>query len=122
MKELRYLNQFFITYKWRLLLGLIITVIATMFRIVVPAKIGDSVNAIQRKFNGEITQEILKAELLENIVFILGAALLSAFFTFLMRQTIIVVSRYIEFDLKMQFLNNTNVFHLVFTKKIEQAI
>jgi ATP-binding cassette subfamily B protein len=82
------------------LLGLIITVIATMFRIIVPAKIGDSVDAVQSSFNGEITREVLKAVLLENILLILGAALLSAFFTFLMRQTIIVVSRNIEFDLK----------------------
>lgn len=100
MKELRFLNQFFIKYKWRLLLGLIITVVATMFRIIVPAKIGDSVDAVQSSFNGEITREVLKAVLLENILLILGAALLSAFFTFLMRQTIIVVSRNIEFDLK----------------------
>jgi len=100
MKELRFVNKFFITYKWRLLFGLIITAIATMFRIVVPAKIGDSVDAVQRSFNGEITQEALRAILLDNILIILGAALLSAFFTFLMRQTIIVVSRYIEFDLK----------------------
>ena len=100
MKELRFLNQFFLKYKWRLLLGLIITAIATMFRIIVPAKIGDSVDAVQSSFNGEITREVLKAVLLENILLILGAALLSAFFTFLMRQTIIVVSRNIEFDLK----------------------
>ncbi|GAB5400394.1 MAG: ABC transporter ATP-binding protein [Aureisphaera sp.] len=100
MKELRFLNQFFLKYKWRLLLGLIITAIATIFRIVVPAKIGDSMDAVRMKFNGEITQEVLNSMLLENILIIVGAALLSGFFTFLMRQTIIVVSRYIEFDLK----------------------
>ncbi len=100
MKELSYLNRFFGTYKWRLLFGLIITVIATLFRIIVPAKIGDSVDSVQKKFNGEITAEMLQSELLENILLILGAALLSGFFTFLMRQTIIVVSRNIEFDLK----------------------
>ena len=117
MKELRFLNQFFITYKWRLLFGLVITAIATMFRIVVPAKIGDSVDAVQRKFNGEITQEALKAELFENILLILGAALLSAFFTFLMRQTIIVVSRYIEFDLKNVVFKQYELLSLSFYKK-----
>jgi len=117
MKELRFLNQFFITYKWRLLFGLVITAIATMFRIVVPAKIGDSVDAVQRKFNGEITQEALKAELFENILLILGAALLSAFFTFLMRQTIIVVSRYIEFDLKNVVFEQYERLSLSFYKK-----
>ncbi|MDC8006339.1 ABC transporter ATP-binding protein [Aureisphaera galaxeae] len=100
MKELRFLNQFFLKYKWRLLLGLVITAIATIFRIVVPAKIGDSMDAVRMKFSGEITQETLNGMLLENILLIVGAALLSGFFTFLMRQTIIVVSRYIEYDLK----------------------
>lgn len=117
MKELRFLNQFFITYKWRLLFGLVITAIATMFRIVVPAKIGDSVDAVQRRFNDEITQEALKAELFENILLILGAALLSAFFTFLMRQTIIVVSRYIEFDLKNVVFEQYERLSLSFYKK-----
>ena len=117
MKELRFLNQFFITYKWRLLFGLVITAIATMFRIVVPAKIGDSVDAVQRKFNGEITQAALKTELFENILLIMGAALLSAFFTFLMRQTIIVVSRYIEFDLKNVVFEQYERLSLSFYKK-----
>jgi len=117
MKELRFLNQFFITYKWRLLFGLFITAVATMFRIVVPAKIGDSVEAVQRRFNGEITQEALRAELLENIFLILGAALLSAFFTFLMRQAIIVVSRYIEFDLKNVVFEQYARLSLSFYKK-----
>lgn len=117
MKELRFLNQFFITYKWRLLFGLVITAVATMFRIVVPAKIGESVDAVQRRFNGEITQEALKAELFENIFLILGAALLSAFFTFLMRQSIIVVSRYIEFDLKNVVFEQYARLSLSFYKK-----
>lgn len=117
MKELRFLNKFFLKYKWRLLLGLIITAIATMFRIVVPAKIGDSMDAVQKQFNGEITREALKAELLENILLILGAALLSAFFTFLMRQTIIVVSRYIEFDLKNVVFQHYERLSLSFYKK-----
>lgn len=117
MKELRFLNPFFLKYKWRLLLGLIITVVATIFRIVVPAKIGDSMNAVQRNFDGEITREALKAELLENIFLILGAALLSAIFTFMMRQTIIVVSRYIEFDLKNVIFEQYQKLSLSFYKK-----
>ncbi|NND63140.1 MAG: ABC transporter ATP-binding protein [Flavobacteriaceae bacterium] len=117
MKELRFLNKFFLKYKWRLLLGLIITAIATIFRIVVPAKIGDSIDAVQRNFNGEITREVLKDVLLENILLILGAAILSGFFTFLMRQTVIVVSRYIEFDLKNVVFEQYERLSLSFYKK-----
>ncbi|MEM7186169.1 MAG: ABC transporter ATP-binding protein [Bacteroidota bacterium] len=117
MKELRFLNQFFFKYKWKLLFGLMITAIATIFRIVVPAKIGDSADAIKRKLDGEISQEALNSELLDNILLILGAAILSAFFTFLMRQTIIVVSRYIEFDLKNVVFQQYERLSLSFYKK-----
>lgn len=117
MRELRFLNRFFLKYKWRLLLGLLITAIATIFRIVVPAKIGDSIDAVQQNFNGEIGREALKAALLENILLIIGAAILSGFFTFLMRQTVIVVSRYIEFDLKNVVFQQYERLSLAFYKK-----
>lgn len=100
MKELQYINKYFYKYRGRLLLGLVITVIARIFTLIVPVKIGDSIDAVRSHLDGEITREVLKSELLDNILLLLGAALLSGFFTFLMRQTIIVVSRYIEFDLK----------------------
>ncbi len=116
MKELRFVNQFFIKYKWRLLLGLLITAIARIFTVFVPVKIGDSVDAIRQKLDGEITQEVLNGLLLENILLIIGAALLSGFFTFLMRQTIIVVSRYIEYDLKNLIFQHYEKLSLSFYK------
>ena len=48
---------------------------------------------------------MLKTLLIKNILIIIGATLLSGFFTFLMRQTIINVSRYIEFDLKNEIFS-----------------
>ena len=117
MKELQHINRYFVKYRGRLLLGLFITAIATIFKIVVPAKIGDSVDAIRRRLNGEITPEMLQSELLENVLILLGAALLSAFFTFLMRQTIIVVSRYIEFDLKNEVYRQYERLSLSFYKQ-----
>ncbi|MEL6810801.1 MAG: ABC transporter ATP-binding protein [Bacteroidota bacterium] len=117
MKELRYLNRFFLKYKWRLLSGLIITAIATMFRVVVPSVIGDAVNAVQSKFDGKIDQATLESTLLKYILIILGSALLAGFFTFLMRQTIIVVSRYIEFDLKNVVFEQYERLSLSFYKK-----
>lgn len=117
MKELRYLNRYFYKYRGRLLLGLIITVIATVFRIVVPATIGDSVDTVEAYLAGNLDLESLKSILLRNILYILGAALLSAFFTFLMRQTIIVVSRYIEFDLKNAVFEHYQKLSLEFYKR-----
>ncbi|RFN60181.1 ABC transporter ATP-binding protein [Marixanthomonas ophiurae] len=118
MKELQYLNQYFIKYRGRLLAGLLITIIATIFTIVVPKKIGDSVDVVRAYINGDITDlAYVKSELLENILLIVGATLLSAFFTFLMRQTIIVVSRHVEFDLKNRIFQQYERLSLSFYKQ-----
>ncbi len=101
MKELQYINRFFIKYRGRLLLGLIVTIIAAVFKLFVPIVIGDTVNVVDEYIRGETTDlAYVKSELIKNILLILGTTLLAALFTFIMRQTIIVVSRYIEFDLK----------------------
>lgn len=64
-------------------------------------KIGDSVTVVEQYMNGEITDlAYVKHHLLINVLILLGAALLSGFFTFMMRQTFIVVSRYVEYDIK----------------------
>lgn len=118
MKELRYLHKYFLKYKGRLILGVFITIIATVFKLVVPMKIGDSLTIVKKYLNGEITDlALVKHELLINILFILGAALLSGFFTFLMRQTFIVVSRYVEYDLKNEIFQHYEKLPLGFYKQ-----
>src|SRR5699024_418650 len=118
MKELKYIYQFFVKYKWQLLFGLLITVIATLFKLLVPMKIGDSVNIIRAGIEGEVTDmDYIKSEMLFNILLILEATLLSAFLTILMRQTIIVVSRYIEYDLKNEVYQHYQELSLSFYKK-----
>lgn len=101
MKELQYINRFFIKYRGRLLAGLIVTIVAAIFKLFVPIIIGDTVNVVDEYIRGDISDlAYVKSELIKNILLILGTTLLAALFTFIMRQTIIVVSRYIEFDLK----------------------
>ena len=118
MKELQYLNLYFKKYSGRLTLGLIITIIATIFKIIVPKIIGDIVDVVKNYLDNTITDfEIVKQELITNITMILGAALLAGFFTFLMRQTFIVVSRYIEFDLKNEIFKQYQRLSLGFYKK-----
>ncbi len=118
MKALKYLNKYFLKYRGRLLLGVFITIVATIFKLVVPMKIGDSVTAVKQYMNGEITDlAIVKFELLINILLLLGAALLSAFFTFMMRQTFIVVSRYVEYDLKNEIFQHYEKLSLGFYKQ-----
>lgn len=84
-----------------LLLGLVITIIARLFAIVTPKLIGDSVTVVENYINnGNTNLAEVENSLLINILLIIGATLAAALFTFLMRQTFIVVSRRIEFDLK----------------------
>ncbi|MGO2101956.1 MAG: ABC transporter ATP-binding protein [Psychroflexus halocasei] len=118
MKSLRYLNKYFLKYKWRLLLGLIITIGARVFALFTPQLIRNSTNAIEKYVNGEIVDiEIVKSELLYNIGLIIAAVFASAVLTFLMRQTFIVVSRFIEYDLKNEVFTQYQSLSLDFYKK-----
>ena len=101
MKELKYINKYLYKYKTKLILGFIITVISRIFSLVAPRLIGNSLTAVERFLKDETLEiQTLQKILIINIGIIVGASITSAFFTFLMRQTIINVSRFIEFDLK----------------------
>ena len=106
MKELRYLNKFFLKYRNRIIIGIIITIIARIFALIAPNIVGDSITLIENYFlDKSIENDILKKQLLLNIFLIIGSAFLAGIFTFLMRQTLINVSRFIEFDLKNEIYN-----------------
>ena len=101
MKELQYLNKYFIKYKYRFFLGIIITIAAQVFSLFTPELIGNSIKTIEEFTKQEsISKELVKNELLKNIGLILVTTIIAGFLTFLMRQTLIVMSRHIEFDLK----------------------
>ncbi|WP_286925634.1 ABC transporter ATP-binding protein [Flavobacterium sp. UBA4197] len=97
MKELQYLNKYFIKYKYRFLLGIIITIVAQFFTLYTPKLVGDSIKALE---NSKLDASVVRSLLLENIILILTTTLIAGFLTFLMRQTLIVMSRHVEFDLK----------------------
>lgn len=107
MKELQYLNKYFIKYKYRFLLGLFITIIAQIFSLFTPELIGNSIKVIE-DFVKSTHKDVglLKYSLLKNILYILATTIIAGFFTFLMRQTLIVMSRYVEFDLKNEIFNH----------------
>tara|TARA_B110000438_G_scaffold107350_1_gene105539 strand:- start:661 stop:2418 length:1758 start_codon:yes stop_codon:yes gene_type:complete len=117
MKELKHLNKYLLKYKKKLLFGFFITIIARVFSLVAPRLIGNSLTAVEYfiKNNSRTDIVTLQKTLLINISIIIGTALISGFFTFLMRQAIINVSRYIEFDIKnevfTQYQNLTQSFY-----------
>jgi ATP-binding cassette subfamily B protein len=107
MKELRYLNKYFIKYKYSFLLGIVITIIAQIFSLFTPKLISKSLAAIEKFYNLSVAEKSspilvshFRSELIENILLIIGTTIIAGFLTFLMRQTLIVMSRHIEFDLK----------------------
>lgn len=118
MKALQHLNKYFAKYKGRLFLGLIITVAARIFTLFVPDLVGDSTTIIEKYVKGEMPDvSEVKTQLLINIGLIIGATLISAFLTFLMRQTFIVVSRHIEYDLKNEIYQQYQRLSLNFYKQ-----
>ena len=118
MKELQYINNYFFKYKRQLLIGILITVLSKFLTLKIPQIIGDYLNVVEDYQNGEITNlEEVKHQLFINILLIVGVALCSGFFTFLMRQTIIVTSRLIEFDLKNEIYQQYQRLSLNFYKK-----
>ncbi|KVV15331.1 ABC transporter ATP-binding protein [Flavobacterium sp. TMP13] len=101
MKELRYLDKYFIKYKFRFFAGIFITIIAQIFFLFTPKLISKSFKAIEDfSKEGSVSVEVIKSELLSNILLIILTAIIAGFLTFLMRQTLIVMSRLVEFDLK----------------------
>ena len=118
MTELKYLNKYLFKYKTNLLLGFFIIIIARILLLFTPGLIRESVNVIDEFRKGNIISiETVETELIQNIFLILLAAIAAGIFTFLTRQTIINISRYVEFDLKNEIYTQYQKLSLSFYKK-----
>ncbi|RTY82347.1 ABC transporter ATP-binding protein [Flavobacterium sp. ZB4P23] len=101
MKELRYLNKYFVKYKYSFLLGIVFTIIAQIFMLFTPKLISKSFKVIEAFAKDKtVAKSVIYEELVANILLIIATTIIAGFLTFLMRQTLIVMSRHIEFDLK----------------------
>lgn len=99
------------------MLGIFFTISAKIFAVVAPSLVGDSITEVNRYLSDPTADfEQTKRLLIQNIALIVGAALLSGLFTFTMRQTIINVSRFIEFDLKNEIYQHYQRLSLNFYK------
>ena len=128
MKQLATLNHFFFKYRYRFLLGILFIILTNYFRILAPQLTGYVVNSVVHAIDGtkanpllnkekqydfivkatihQIESKSLKAKIFWCSIILLLLALISGFFMFLMRQTIIVMSRLIEYDQKNQVFNH----------------
>ena len=118
MKELKYLNKYLLKYRKRLLLGFFIVIVARILLLFTPGLIRNSVNVVELYLNGEIDSvSDVQIELVKNIFLILLASISAGIFTFLTRQTIINVSRFVEFDLKNEIFVQYQNLSMNFYKK-----
>jgi ATP-binding cassette, subfamily B, multidrug efflux pump len=118
MKELHYLNKYFFKYKYSFLLGIIITIVAQIFSLFTPKLVSQSFTVIEDFAKDQsVTKEMIKQELISNIVLIIATTIVAGFLTFLMRQTLIVMSRHIEFDLKNEVFQQYEVLSQNFYKQ-----
>jgi len=106
MKELKHLNKYFFKYKYLFIGGILITILSRIFALYTPRLVGNSINVLE-DFNDKLLSfEAVKSQLLENIIYVVLATLIAGIFTFLTRQSLIVMSRHIEFDLKNEIYNH----------------
>ncbi|MDP2060702.1 MAG: ABC transporter ATP-binding protein [Flavobacteriaceae bacterium] len=118
MNALKHINKYFFKYKRQLIIGLIITVVARVFSLVMPVVVGNTLDVVKAKIDGEISEPtVFQHKLLVNILIIVGSTIISGLFTYWMRQNIINVSRYIEFDLKNEIFAHYEKLSLNFYKK-----
>jgi ATP-binding cassette subfamily B multidrug efflux pump len=117
MKELQYLNKYFVKYKFHFLLGIFITIVAQIFSLFTPKLVSKSFKTIEDFHKNNLSSEMIKIELFQNIFWIVGTTLIAGILTFLMRQTLIVMSRHVEFDLKNEVFKHYEVLDQNFYKR-----
>lgn len=126
MKHLATLNKYFIKYKWRFLLGLVCTIVSIIFSVFQPIMVRQIFDLLAQNLdNYRLISDtglkgIFRSEFSRVLAFygisILLFALLSGFFLYLQRQSLIVMSRYIEYDLKNEIYQHYQVLDLNFYK------
>jgi len=113
MKSLAYLNKYLVKYKWRLMLGTVFITASNFFGVEMPRLVKKAVDLFEKKI-GSIRSSSLtemdRSEILDGALYLaliyVGFSIVRGFFVFLNRQTIIIMSRLIEYDLKNEIYHH----------------
>jgi ATP-binding cassette, subfamily B, multidrug efflux pump len=126
MGHLSSLNKYLVKYKWRLLLGLLFVTISNLFAVIPPVVVRNVLDEVQASINsyrlvggGPLAADFqawMVRMVLWNGLLLLGLALMRGIFMFFMRQTIIVMSRFIEYDQKNEIYKHYQELHTHFFK------
>src|SRR6187551_78539 len=127
MRELKYLNKYLLKYKWQLILGTLFVVLSNAFQIVPAVLVRHSIDLVvdnirvYKSFLGTNIQQsffsVFAFGILIYAALILVMALLRGLFLYFVRQTLIVMSRLIEFDLKNEIFNHYQTLPLSFYRR-----
>jgi ATP-binding cassette subfamily B multidrug efflux pump len=127
MKSLAYLNKFFYKYRWRLIPGILFVIISNIFGVLTASVIRIAFDLVTENislyhlFHGfdrqVIIYDIFGYSMLLFGGIVLALALFRGLFLFLMRQTIILMSRHIEYDLKNEIYNHYQLLSLAFYRR-----
>jgi ATP-binding cassette subfamily B multidrug efflux pump len=125
MKSLAHLNKYLWKYRWRLLVGFLFILASNVIQAILPAKVHDAIEAFSefiKEYPNVIDKEAYFSETILTygiyILFVyLGLSILRGIFVFLMRQTIIIVSRKIEYDLKNEIFDQYQRLSMSFYKR-----
>jgi len=127
VKELFVLNKYFVKYKWHFLFGIVFVALSNYFRVLQPQMIREALDLVMenitlyRQLDGFALQaelySILGYTLLVFGGLVLVLALIMGLFMYFMRQTIIVMSRLIEYDMRKELFNHYERLDLAFYKK-----
>lgn len=127
MRELAYLNKYFYKYRWRFLLGVLFVLASNYFRVLQPQVIRYALDLVidnvyfYRLLEGSRLQADFFGQLGKILLFFGGLtllfALLMGLFMYFMRQTLIVMSRLIERDLRQEIFQHYERLHLAFYRK-----
>ena len=115
MKHLKYLNKFFWKYKNTLVLGLIFILITNIFAIYPAEFVRSALDGLLEKLNSQNNEDISYILLKYGLLIVLFA-ILKGIFLYMTRQTIIVMSRKIEFDLKNEIFDKYQALSIGFYK------
>lgn len=126
MKELMSLNRFFVAYKWRFTLGILFVAGANYFGILIPQKIREALDLVQKEIESykllsdnaaQIEYGQLSYQLFIFGLVVTGFVLIKGILMYWMRQTIIVLSRLIEYDMRKELFGHLQKLDQNFYKK-----
>ncbi len=109
MKNLFYLNKYFVKYKWHLLLGIVFVTLSNYFKVLIPQEIRKALDFVYNSLQenqGLAVSDIPTNQLFRFAITVIGFSIMMGIFMYLMRQTIIVMSRLIEYDMRKEIFAN----------------